>query len=82
MDIYRQATDFFKRAQAAARYTGKKKAAYATLVQQHSLKKKIEYAPVISEVSGGFPDPVTQLSSKATEVAGKNEVKLAAADLS
>ena len=60
-------------------HAGKKKAAYAALVRQHSLKKKVEYAPVIFEVSGGFPDAVSQLLSKATEVAGKNKVKLAAA---
>ena len=33
-------------------------------------------------MSGGFPDSVSQLLSKATEVAGKNKVKLAAADWS
>ena len=71
---------FFKRAQAAERYAGKKKAAYAALVWQHSLKKKVGYAPVIFEVSDGFLDSVSQLPSKATEVAGKNKVKLAAAD--
>ena len=73
---------FFKHEQAAERYAGKKKAAYAALVQQHSLKKKVNYAPVIFEVSGGFPGSVSQLPSKATEVAGKNKVKLAAADWS
>ena len=73
---------FFKRAQAAERYAGKKKAAYAALVWQHSLKKKVGYAPVIFEVSDGFLDSVSQLPSKATEVAGKNKVKLAAADWS
>ena len=73
---------FFKRAQAAERYAGKKKAAYAALVRQHSLKKKVDYAPVIFEVSGGFPDSVSQLLDKATEVASKNKVKLAAADWS
>jgi len=73
---------FFKRAQAAERYAGKKKAAYAALVRQHSLKKKVDYAPVIFEVSGGFPDSVSQLLSKATEVASKNKVKLAASDWS
>ena len=59
-----------------------KKAAYAALVRQHSLKKKVEYAPVIFEVSGGFPDSVSQLLNKATEVASKNKVKLAASDWS
>ena len=52
------------------------------LVHQHSLKKKVEYAPVIFEVLGGFSDSVSQLVSKATEVAGKNKVKLAEADWS
>ena len=73
---------FFKRAQAAERYAGKKKSTYAALVRQHSLKKKVDYAPVIFEVSGGFPDSVSQLLDKATEVASKNKVKLAAADWS
>ena len=44
------------------------------------MKKTVEYAPVIFEVSGGSPDSVTQLLSKAIEVAGKNKVKLAAVD--
>ena len=46
------------------------------------MKKKVDYAPVIFEVSGGFPDSVSQLLDKATEVASKNKVKLAAADWS
>ena len=37
---------------------------------------------MIFEVSGGFQDSATQLLSKATEVAGKNKVKLAAEDWS
>ena len=73
---------FFKRAQAAEWYAGKKKSAYSTLVRQHSLKKKVDYAQVIFEVSGGFPGSVVQLLDNVTEVARKNKVKLAAAEWS
>ena len=71
MDIYQQATDFLSEVcwQEEGSICSSGTAA-------------ILYAPVLFEVSGGFPDSVLQLLSKATEVAGKNKVKPAAADWS
>ena len=73
---------FFKRAQAAERYAGKKQGKYNRLLQQFSLKKKVEFAAVLFEVSGGFSASATSLFDSITAAASKNGAQLAAGEWS
>ena len=73
---------FFKRAQAAERYAGKKQGKYNRLLQQFSLKKKVEFAAVLFEVSGGFSASATSLFDSITAAASKNGAQLEAGEWS
>ena len=79
---YQQGSKFFKRAQAAERYAGKKQGKYNRLLQQFSLKKKVEIAAVLFEVSGGFSASATSLFDSITAAASKNGAQLAAGEWS
>ena len=67
---------FFKPAQSAARYADKKKGKYTALLKKHALKRKVEFAVCMFEVSGGFSKSALTLLKKAADMADKNKVRL------
>ena len=59
-----------------ARYADKKKGKYTALLKKHALKRKVEFAVCMFEVSGGFSKSALTLLKKAADMADKNKVRL------